>query len=570
MIACGNSNSDQPANDNADKPGTDIQQPADGANNGGGTVAANHFDVIADDVTIETMDWNRGEVTIYNVGGDGFAKKTPDDTIIFGTNSTIKGCDPAIEMQEFIWNFNVYESLMQYNTTTGEMEPCLATDWTVDEDGSIHLTLREGVKFHSGGTMTAEDVLFTLQRVANTPRCKARDACNSIDFEKSVIEDDYHLTLVMKEENGSLLSYLASNFCGIVSKDFIESVGKDYSFMEADCGTGPYYLVETVTSASQTFKKFDEYWGEVASVGNIIFRRYEDYISMFIDYENGDIDACFRNNYDSASRVASGKCGNTTLYVVPSNRNILLNFSMDEDSPFADERVRKAFAVCINYEDLVYGVYGNEAMASTATSPFMKGIRYAADVGSYVYDPNTARTLMEEAGYSTSNPCEVKLMVTSGGGTNDLCVEIIQAYASEVGFNISIDSVKTSALQEALNSLDYPAEYDVFVNTGDVGNTDPSSLLTGRDAYGKEIGDFAPAKAIFDEKFHELNTAAEGTLDEAKRAELYEEIQQLIFDKVYFMNLLPNVSMVFVRDYIEDTEFLNGYSARWSSWSLVN
>lgn len=568
LFACGN-DTNPGQSENPGKP--DVQQPADQSGETDDVVEATHFEVIADDVTIETMAWNRGDVTVYNVGGSGFEKKTPDDTIIFGTNSTVKGCDPAGDMQEYIWNFNVYESLMQYDPTTGELKPWLATAWEFDAEGKLHITLREGVKFHSGGTMTAEDVLFTLQRVASTPRCKASDALKTIDFDNCVIEDDYHLVLALKQPNGSLVTYLASNFCGIMSKEFVESVDKKYSYMDADCGTGPYYLVSSVTDASQTFKKFDEYWGEPASVGNIIFRRYEDYISMFIDYENGDIDACFRNNYDSASRVASGECGNTTIYCVPNNRNILLTFAtIGDKTPFADVRVRQAFAECINYDDLIFAVYENEAMAKNATSPFMAGFQYATDVGSYEYNPDHARQLMKEAGYSVDNPCEVKLMVTSGGGTNDLCVETIQAFASEVGFNISIDSVKTSVLMESLNSLEYPAEYDVFVQTGDVGSTSPDSLLSGRDAYGKAEGEFAPAKAIDDAKFHELYAAAEATTDEVERTRLYAELQQLIQDNIWFMNLLPNVSMVFVRDYIEGTEFLSGYSARWSSWSLAN
>ncbi len=530
-----------------------------------------YFDYVDDSIQVSEAPWYRGTVTVYETAQGDFKKKTDDKTLVIGSQGTITYCDPAQTQQEYNFSFNVYDSLLNVNRETGEYEPSLATEWEYDGDGNLHITLREDVKFHDGTIMNAEDVIYSLQRVTSNPKCKAYEACMSIDFEKSYIEDDLHLVLVFKYVYGSFLGFLASNFTGILSKEFMEDVGEDYDFLTGDAGCGAYKLVETVTGLSQTFVRFEDYWGGCPDIETIFYRRYEDKTAMSIDFENGDLDVMLYANYDAAVQALSGELTDTTVYRVPNNRMIEVTMKTNS-GPLADVRIRQALAHCVNWEDVVYAVNGSLAMGSVATSVFPFGIKHAITTGEYEYDPEKAVQLLADAGYSTSNPVVLQVISSSGTSNEDEAATVMQQYCKAVGIDLQITLGKSGDLN-ALLSNHNKAEADIIMKNTDLGAGIPATWLTSRDAYGKETGTFNEYKGIIDETFHNLYVEAESTTDEAKRAEVYEEMQKLIYDNVWYMMICPNNSVCMFRDYVQGDVgevFLGGQTVRWSALSLAD
>ncbi|MGE5542250.1 MAG: ABC transporter substrate-binding protein, partial [Bacillota bacterium] len=384
----------------------------------------------------ETVEpWYRGEISVIKSKDTGFKKKTPPGTIVYGTSGQIIGADPMNSQEEYPWSHNVYEGLLTRDWKTGEIKGLLAAEWGYDKNGNMNITLREGVKFHDGTMLDADDVLFTLKRTSTHPRSKIAAATSKIDFEKSFKKDATHLTLVFKEPSGALVNCLASGWAGIMSKEFVESKGEKYDFMSGDAGTGPYELVETVTGASQTFKRFDGYWGQKPEFDTIIYKLYKDYTPMVIDYLNGDLDFCLNNNYDSVSRFLRGEIDDTIHYRVPVNRSQHLQLTTLGGTPLKDVRIRQALAYCIDYKNLILGVYQSEEMATLPRSIFMRGVKYATNLGTYQYDPEKAKALLAEAGYSKDKPLQLKLM-TSDNVNNMAAAQIVQNYAAEIGIKI--------------------------------------------------------------------------------------------------------------------------------------
>lgn len=529
-----------------------------------------YFANIADSVTMDEYEWYRGMISSYTTGNTGKSKATPKGTFVYASNGNIQGAYPPQNQQENVWSFNVYETLFQRNSTTGEIEPWLATDYYYDEAGNFHITLRENVKFHDGNTMTAEDVLFTLKLSHDDSKARAYRDMQKIDFDSCVIEDDYHLTLAFIEPIGSILDILASGYLGIMSKKFVESVGEDYAYMDASGGTGPYYLVETVTDLSQTFKAFDGYWGERASIDTIIYKKYTDQTVMFIDYLNGDLDLAFRLLYEDACSIVDGTYSDTTLFRIPNSRYKYVYFNTNnKTSPMSNRLVREAFASCLNYSEIVYAVYGSTAMSGPQmSSVFMPGLSYKADIGSYEYDPVRAVQLLEEAGYSESNPCVLKI-ITTADNHNDTIAELMQGYCTEVGITLEIDIVKSSALKDQKDGLLETSAYDILLTAGDFGNGSPTGLLSGADAYGLDVGMFNPLKGVVNEEVHKLYSQAETTQDEAERAECYKQIQQIFYDNVYSMALLPDATMVAAHSWINNVVFRSGLTLDFTSLSMT-
>jgi ABC-type transport system substrate-binding protein len=243
------------------------------------------------------ISWYRGDIKVFESKDTGAVKKTPAGTVIYGNSGQIVGADLNNSMEEYPWSHNVYDSLLERDLTTqGKFVNHLATEVAYDENGNLNITLRPNVKFHDGTILDADDVLFTFKYISGATKSRGQSTMKKIDFEKSQKIDDLHLTIVFKEPAGNFLTTLASGFCGIMSKEFVES-HPDYAFLDGDAGSGPYKLVETITGNSQIFKRFDEYWGGKPDVETVIYKLYKDYTPMAIDFINGDLDFCLNNNF---------------------------------------------------------------------------------------------------------------------------------------------------------------------------------------------------------------------------------------------------------------------------------
>lgn len=560
---CTKQDQDQQSKDNSFQPSDSVPNQEDPVKNAEGIDV--FFENIDDSIVVSEMDWYRDTITVYTTKNAGLTKQTANGTLVYGLTGNIQGAYPPTNQQENVWSFNVYESLFQRNTVTGELDPWLATAYEFDSEGNLHLTLREGVKFHDGTEMTAEDVLFTLKLSHDDPKARAYQQMQQIDFDHCVIEDDYHLTLVFYETVGSIIDVLASGYCHIMSKDFVEKVGPDFAYLDADAGTGAYYLVETVTDISQTFKRFEDYWGGCPEIETIIAKRYTDETVLFIDYVNGQLDYTLRVSADDTNSIMAGKYGDTTFYRIPDNRYKKIFFNTnDSDSPTSDIRVRQAIAYALNYEEMVYAIFGSYAMGGDQmTSIFMPGISYQEDIGKYEYDPERAVELLAEAGYDESNPCKLKL-ITSASVGKDVIAELMQGYLAEVGIELELDLVKSANLKDNMDGLMEKSPYDILINTGDFANGSPTGVLAGSDAYGKAVGEYNPLKGIVNEEFHELYAAAERTNNETERTQLYREIQQLWYDNVWLLPLLPDCQTAASHPWVKGINFTSGYTTRWA------
>ena len=128
----------------------------------------------------------------------------------------------------------VYEPLI-YRTADNKLEPCLATEWTWQDDTTLILKIREGVKFHNGETLTAQDALFSLQKVAESSETMAVD---KLDLANSSVDGDYTLILKLKEPDAATTANLAHCTTGIFSQKGYEAANGEFTL--DSFGTGPY------------------------------------------------------------------------------------------------------------------------------------------------------------------------------------------------------------------------------------------------------------------------------------------------------------------------------------------
>ncbi len=161
---------------------------------------------------------------------------------------------------------NVYESLMKLDDD-GSVTPLLAEDYSVSDDGLTYtFTLRDGVKFHSGKDLTADDVVSSFERVTADDSQAARKSSYAVvsDVEAT---DDSTVTFTLSQRSISFPYLMA--YVWIVNPDLADAK------TDAD-GTGPYSFDEWQRGSTLSLVRNDDYWGDPAKNGRVTFHYFTD------------------------------------------------------------------------------------------------------------------------------------------------------------------------------------------------------------------------------------------------------------------------------------------------------
>ena len=281
---------------------------------------------------------------------------------------------------------NVYQGLVRADQD-GEIVPQLAEEWTVSEDGTVYdFTLREGVTFSNGGEFTADDVKFSLERIA-TEWTTANIRMDVLDHVEVI--DDHHARVVLKRASNQWLL----DMTGTVGQMFDEEGVDDLA--NTAVGTGPYEVVERVQGDRITLEARDDYWGEAPAMETVTFRYFADAVASTNALQSGDVDLLY--NMQAPDLVPQFE-GDDQYQVLQgtSTGEILLALN-NAEAPFDDVRVRQAIAYALDEQailDTAWAGYGELIGAFVPpTEPFYEDL-----TDEYPHDPERARQLLAEAG----------------------------------------------------------------------------------------------------------------------------------------------------------------------------
>ncbi len=305
------------------------------------------------------------------------------------------------------FSHHVYEPLMQRDMV-GEIIPLLATDWSVTDDPTIwEFQLRQGVLFHDGSEMTADDVVFSLNR-AMEPTSDMRGLLTSV---ADVIKvDDYTVHIQTDGPNPLLPNNLTNLFImseawsranGVESPQDFTAGEESYAARNA-MGTGAYRIVSREPDVRTVMQRHDDYWGNdefALEVSEIVYTPIQSAATRIAALLSGEVDFVQDLPVQDVARVRA----NPNLQVIsgPENRTIFfgLNVADKEDNPFADIRVREAMHLAINRDAIRQVVMRGQAVpAGVIMPPFVNGWTEELDTLPEV-NLDRARELLAEAGY---------------------------------------------------------------------------------------------------------------------------------------------------------------------------
>jgi peptide/nickel transport system substrate-binding protein len=478
-------------------------------------------------------------------------------TIIVALSRTPLTLDPADyshrETETVIRN--MFDGLITRDTRSGtHFELAESMEWL--DDTTLEIKIHQGVLFHNGQEMTADDVIFTYERIMtddsieypephSSPR---RGFLGSMESIEKV--DDYTVRMNFSRPWPVWSQLLVHN--QIIPQGYMEEVGTQ-GFIANPIGTGPFKFVSATSGFDEiVMERFDDYYGgaptlppvEPACVEGVVFRTIPEASTRVAALLAGEVDIITEVPAGLVSLLE--QTPGVQVYSAPSTRPIWLQMNVNA-APFDDERVRVAMNYAIDKDLLIETLYnGMGQPLAGVLSPL--NLMAHPDLTPYPYDPDMALELLGEAGWADSN--EDGMLDRNGQP-----------------LTFVIDSPpEMSALAEAIAGLLREIGIDASVRVWEYGVILPLLLAGERQAYVSDWGDsaFDPVGHI-EAKWHsytpgvaywgrgnfsnysnprvdELIEAGETEADPEARKALYYEAQEILYEEApaVFL-LLPNV-----------------------------
>jgi len=350
----------------------------------------------------------------------------------------------------------VYDALINWDMSQGDkpsgLIPGLAESWSVDPMDKTKWTfnLRKGVKFHDGSEFNADAVIFNFDKLLDkdSPQFSARQG-SLVNFRIPSIKsykkiDDYTVEFTTHAPD----SFVPYQLCYILiaSPKQWEATGKDWNqFAKTPSGTGPWKLAALAPRERAEFVPFKEHWAtdRIPKLDKVITIPIPDPNARTAALLSGQVDWIEAPSPDAIPRIQS-QGYNIVSNVYPHVWS--WHLSRVEGSPWNDIRVRKAANLAVDREGIKSLLGGYAIPASghvTREDPW-----YGKPSFEIKYDPETAKSLLKEAGFGPDKPVKVKAVISASGSGQMLPLpmnEYIQQNLADVGIDVDFEVVEWNA-----------------------------------------------------------------------------------------------------------------------------
>ncbi|AVH31615.1 ABC transporter substrate-binding protein [Vibrio fluvialis] len=476
-------------------------------------------------------------VVALMAAGLSFAASAADITVAYDADPV--SLDPHEQLSGGTLQLShmVFDPLVRY-TQDLDFEPRLAKSWERLDDKTVRFHLREGVKFHSGNTMTADDVVWTFQRLQNSPDFKAIFE----PYEKMVKVDNNTVDLVSKGayplvlQTATYIFPMDSKFyTGKTEdgKDKSEIVKHGNSFASTHIsGTGPFIVTQREQGVKVEFERFKDYWDKDSkgNVDHLTLVPIKEDATRVAALLSGDVDMIAPVAPNDHKRVEEAK--GVDLVTLPGTRIITFQMNQSSNEALKDVRVRQAIVYAINNEGIVDKIMKGFATAAGQQSP--KG--YAGYNPELVprYDLKKAKELMKEAGYEKG--FTLTMIAPNNRYVNDAKVaQAASAMLSKIGIKVDL---KTMPKAQYWPEFDKCAADMLMIgwhsDTEDSANFSEFLTMTRNEETGKgqyNCGHYSNPEV------DKLVEASNVETDPAKRAQMLQKVEATLYNDAAFVPL---------------------------------
>jgi len=427
---------------------------------------------------------------------------------------------------------NMFDGLVT-RTTTNKVVPEIADSWEWVDNKTLEFKLKQGVTFHNGEALTAEDVKFSFERTITEnaieypePHTAARKGLIA-PLEEVEIVDDYTVRLHFAKPWPVALQMLCHH--NILPKDYMEQVGTE-GFVAHPIGAGPYKFVEGSLDTQVVMERFSDYYGgskNLPPIGlpylkRVIFRMLPEASTRVAALQAGEvhlIQGVPAQMYDTLKADP-----NVVVKTAAGTRPFWMEMNVHK-APFDNVKVRQAMNHAVNAELLVEKILGGRGIVIPgALSPYNNFADHT--LLPYGYDPDKAKALLAEAGYK---PEDISFVIDA----REIHKERAEALAGQFQ-ELGIDATVRLWDYSVLKPLLLDGERMAFA--GDWGDSafDPVGHFEAKwhtyDPVGKVNGrgNFSTYSTP---RVDELIETGETEADVAKRHEIYDEAQRIVYEE---------------------------------------
>lgn len=541
------------------------------------------------------------------------AAKNPDTLTVvrFGDPETL---DPAYaydtaSSEILLWN--IYETLLFFEgESTSEFVPLLATEVPSAGNGGISsdgltytFTIRENVKFHDGSALTAEDVKYSLLRFMFMDRdggpswillepilgvSSTRDDAGTLNAalfdqaDRAIQVQGNKVSITLKQPFAPFLAIMAQ-WSTVTSKAWAAGQGdwdgtnaglqalnnptepSGTKFFSAGVGTGPFKLASWDRQNRQVvLERNDAYWREPAKLARVVFRVIEEFGPRKLMLEQGDADIVTVNRPEQSQ--VTGIEGVEVVDDIPqlSNVGIFMNLNVKTGGGnpdvgsgrldgngipadfFADVNVRRGLAQAIDYEAAIRDCYRGKAQVGHG--PIPRGL-FGYDEGRdwYTFDTSRAGSAFREAqdGRLWDTGFKFTVLFNSGNTARQCLAQVIKTGVESLNPKFKVD-VRGVTWAQYL-SLYREGKLPLWIIGWAADYPDPDNFVS---PYMHSTGTYASAQSYKNPQVDQLIEQARSETDQGKRAQIYEQLQEIAHNDVFTVWLDP-VALQVMREWVE-------------------
>lgn len=446
--------------------------------------------------------------------------EAPSGELVWGMEASVPNIIPfgGIALSQWQGKEFMYDSLLAWDADLNVI-PALAESWETPDDVTYLFKLREGVKFHDGGEMTAKDVVYSFGKALEPvePGVKVPYLDNVATVEAV---DDYNVKITMSKPDPTLTGTLAwTHYTPIVPEGIFDRI----EVLSAGIGTGPFKLVEYSQDDQIVYEAFPDFWESgVPGIQKITLKMLPDEQQRVAALRSGEIDgASF-----SADVAATLESEEITVLKGLTSSPAVIHFSMVEDVPWRDVKVRQAINLVVDRQQIIDKVHGGNAQMTGAIPPGYGPWPLTPEelAAGYTTDVEKAKALMAEAGFADG--FDVTLQSIASPRETTQIAEIVQQAVKQININVSVEPLEIGTFAANVGNGEFE-----WASTKRGMRGDPSGhVVDFRSGTSNNVNWFGDGWKS--EEFDELYDEGLVTIDEARRKEIYDRLQQIILEEV--------------------------------------
>jgi peptide/nickel transport system substrate-binding protein len=462
------------------------------------------------------------------------SRSHPDPhTITMIIESSPANLDPRIGTDAFSERIDelLFDSLVRKDEHFN-LQPWVAQSWEIPNPLTYIFHLRTGVRFHDGRPLTSKDVKWSIDSMMNGVVVSSKTATTSYQHIASIeAPDDRTVIFHMKEPDSGLPWNLSDGAMGIVP------YGSDKSFNLNPVGSGPFKFVKNEQDNEVIIVRNDDYWADKPKVERVRFAVVPDTTTCALELRKGSAD--IQINFLTADMVQSLRADpRLTVEQAPGTSVQYLAFNL-RDPVLRDVRVRQAIAYAIDVQPIIEHLWRNTVRPVASVIPPLHWA-YDSNLQPYPHDPEKAKALLKEAGYSAAAGKRLHLiMKTSTVETSRLLTVILQQQLREVGIDLEVRTFEFATFYSDV----VKGAFQIYTLRWVGGaNQDPEIF-----EYIFDSKSFAPRRAnrsyYANPQVDAWIEQARTELDQEKRKAIYARIQEQVWRDLPSINLwsLDNV-----------------------------